>query len=127
MSQDNVFPPNICSLVTSKLSSSSPSRNGTHILDDDWAFVSCEFSDGTRTELVVTLRASELSESTLPLDSFDTHAVIALKDLDVSFGDAMGVSVLDLVFEVLLVFTRQAAPIDVQGVIRLPYGWRPAD
>jgi hypothetical protein len=118
------FQPDLCSVLASILTAVPSGPNMGRVLDDDWAFVSCAFSDETRTEIVVTLRAADCPDSMRDPDLFDTHVVIALKDLDLGYGRAMHLSVVQLVLELFLIFTSQAGPSEVAGIIRLP-GWSP--
>jgi hypothetical protein len=54
----------------------------------------------------------------------DTHVVIAAADLDILNGRGLGMDDVDLALEQFLVFSRQASPDEVSGIIRLP-GWDP--
>jgi len=123
------FPSDICAAVESALSARPSGPNEIGVLDDDWAFVSCLASDDC-AEIVVTLRAANRPSDDLsqPLDPShideDTHIVIAAGDLDVLNGRGLGMDVVDLALELFLVFSRQASPDEVSGIIRLP-GWDP--
>lgn len=121
------FPSDISATVESALRARPSGPNEIGVLDHDWAFVSCLASDDC-AEIVVTLRAanrpsddqSQLSDPS-HIDE-DTHIVIAAGDLDVLNGRGLGMDVVDLALELFLVFSRQASPDEVSGIIRLP-GW----
>jgi hypothetical protein len=127
-----VFPPNICALLEPALAAPPPGLSMTNVLDDDWAFVSCALSNDKGNEIVVTLRATDPERKdasgatrSTAYSSGETCIFIAIDDLDILYGRALGLDVVALVLEQLLVFTRQTAPSEVAGVIRLP-GWNPA-
>jgi len=123
------FPPDICSTLDSALSARPSGPNEIGVLDDDWAFVSSLASEDY-DEIVVTLRAANRpsDDQSQPLDPSDidedTHVVIAAADLDILNGRGLGMDVVDLALEQFLVFSRQASPDEVSGIIRLP-GWDP--
>jgi hypothetical protein len=126
-----VFPPNICALLEPALAAPPPGLNMTNVLDNDWAFVSCALSNDKRNEIVVTLCAANqehkdaLGPTATDYSSGETHILITIDDLDILNGRALGLDVVALVLEQLLIFTRQTAPSEVSGVIRLP-GWSAA-
>jgi hypothetical protein len=124
------FPSDICAAVEARLSARPSGPNVTGLLDQDWAFVSCLASEDC-AEIVVTLRAENRpsDDQRQPLDDpsdidEDTHVVIAAADLDILNGRGLGMDVVDLALEQFLVFSRQASPDQVSGIIRLP-GWDP--
>jgi hypothetical protein len=121
--KQRVFPPDICVTLASVLNARPSGPNEVGVLDDDWAFVSCLASDDG-AEVVVTLRAARQSPDG-GLDD-DSHIVIAADDLDVLNGRALGMDVVDLALEALEVFSRQAAPNEISGIVRLP-GWDPLE
>jgi hypothetical protein len=122
-----IFPADICAAVESALTVRPSGPNEVGVLDDDWAFVSCLASDD-RSEIVVTLRAAGVPDGGSTQSDVtqygDTHILIAADDLDVLNGRSLGMDMVDLALELFEVFSRQAAPDEVSGIIRLP-SWDP--
>ena len=114
------FPDDMCSLIASSLACQRTDPGAYSILDYDWRFVSCAASRNG-SEIIVTLAAARKSEQDECTDC-QTHILIGVDDLDVHNGRALGMSIPDLVLELLEVFTRQAEPCQVPETIRLP-GW----
>jgi hypothetical protein len=124
------FPSDICGTVESALSARPSGPNEVGVLDDDWAYVSCLAADDC-AEIVVTLRAANRPNDDLSRASDDpsyvdedTHIVVAAEDIDVLNGRGLGMDIVDLALELFEVFSRQASPDEVSGIIRLP-GWDP--
>jgi hypothetical protein len=63
-----------------------------------------------------------MDESSDPYLHDEVQIEIDVNDLDVLNGRALGMAIPDLVIEALSIFTRQASPDQVPGMIRLP-GW----
>jgi hypothetical protein len=120
-----LFPSDICTLIEPTLTYRPSHSNETGALDEDWEFVSCRLAtEGSR--ILVVLRAagreSTLDQSSDPYLHDEVHIEIDVNDLDVLNGRALGMDIPDLVIEALSIFTRQASPDEVPGMIRLP-GW----
>lgn len=120
-----LFPSDICTLVEPALTYRPSHPNETRVLDEDWDFVSCSLAtEGSRMLVVLKAagRESTMDESSDPYLHDEVQIEIDVNDLDVLNGRALGMAIPDLVIEALSIFTRQASPDQVPGMIRLP-GW----